>query len=257
MIFRKGQRVEIFRKSDDEGWENETKHPINLGLYIQDRFDWRGLIVNAGVRFDYFDYKALRIRDPHNPFDPDGYLNDGVVDSAQDASGLVLDESDLEESEKFTRLSPRIGISFPVSDRTQMHINFGKFFQRPDLRRLYTGYDFFEARILGGSFYPFAMPNLEPEKITQYEIGMNHQLGELVPQMERLTGNLEDTQITIQEIQTSIPESVAMIRKIMIILFSMLIFTQVPSMFMGGLLVSGALFPTRSSSDDNNETSSR
>jgi len=149
-------------ESDNEGVFNETKHPINLGIYVQDRFDWRGLIVNAGLRFDYFDYKAQKLKDLSDPFGGDG----------------ILDEADLEDSEKFTRVSPRLGISFPVSDRTQMHINFGKFFQRPDLNRLYVGYDFFETRVSAGSYYPIGSPNLKPEKITQYEFGINHQLGD-------------------------------------------------------------------------------
>ena len=154
--------------SDDEDWKNDTKHPINLGVYLQDRFDWRGLIINAGLRFDYFDYKALRIKNPNNPFDPD----------TLDASDNTLDLSDVEESEKFTRISPRLGFSFPVSDVTQMHINYGKFFQRPDLTNLYVGYDYYEARNGAGFFSVFASPNLEPEKVTQYEVGMTHQLND-------------------------------------------------------------------------------
>ena len=153
-------------ESDTMGFRNNTKHPINLGLYVQDRFDWRGLIVNGGLRFDYFDYKALRLRDPLRPFDPDH------------TGSSTLDSTDLEDSKKFTRVSPRLGVSFPVSDKTQMHINYGKFYQRPDLNRLYAGYDFLEARITAGSFYPFPSPNLQPEKITQYEFGVTHQLGE-------------------------------------------------------------------------------
>lgn len=150
--------------ADGDSYVNEAKHPVNLGLYIQDRFEWRGLIISGGLRFDYFDYKALRLKDVTRPFGP---VNDGIIDP-----------EDLEESEKFTRLSPRLGISFPVSDRTQMHINYGIFYQRPDLRRLYNGYDFLEARIGAGSFYPFASPNLKPETITQYEVGVTQQLGD-------------------------------------------------------------------------------
>ncbi len=155
-------------ESDNQDYLNSTKEPIFLGLYIQDRFDWRGLIVNAGLRFDYFDYKALRIINLSNPFDPDT-LN---------PSDVTLDEADLEESTKHTKISPRLGISFPISDVTQMHINFGKFFQRPDLQNLYVGYDYFEARNGAGFFSVFASPNLEPEKSTQYEVGVTHQLGD-------------------------------------------------------------------------------
>ena len=159
---------EFGEESDDEDFMNDTKNPINLGIYLQDRFEWRDFVINAGVRFDYFDYKALRLINIENPFDP--YELD---------PDRTIDKEDLEDSEKFTRVSPRLGISFPVSDKTQVYMNYGKFFQRPDLRRLYVGYDFLETRISAGSYYPFASPNLEPEEITQYEFGITRQLGDL------------------------------------------------------------------------------
>jgi outer membrane receptor protein involved in Fe transport len=155
-------------ESDSQNFMNDTKHPINLGVYLQDRFEWSAFVVNAGVRFDYFDYKALRLRDIYRPFDPDN------------TGSSTIERSDLENSKKFTRVSPRLGISFPVSDKTQLYFNFGKFYQRPDLVRLYTGYDFLEARVTAGSYYPFPSPNLEPEMTTQYEFGMTHQLGDKI-----------------------------------------------------------------------------
>ena len=153
-------------ESDNEDWKNDTKHPINLGLYLQDRIDWGGFIINAGLRFDMFDYKSLRIKDLENPLDPGNLTG---IDT--------LDAGDFEDSKVFTRLSPRLGIGFPVSDKTQFHINYGKFFQRPDLVHLYTGYDFLAERIGAGSYYAFPSPNLEPEKVTQYEAGVTHQIG--------------------------------------------------------------------------------
>jgi len=158
-------------EADPSGYENNTKHPINLGLYLNDRLEYRGLIVNLGVRFDFFDYKAKRLKNVERPFDPDGT---GTV-----SADNTIDEEDLEDSKKYTRLSPRLGLSFPISDKTQMHVNYGVFYQRPDLQNLYLGYDFLEARVGAGSYYAFPSPNLEPETITQYEIGMTHQLGEV------------------------------------------------------------------------------
>jgi outer membrane receptor protein involved in Fe transport len=179
-----GVAVSRDEQTADEAWKHGVKNPINLGIYLQDRFDWRGLILNIGVRFDYFDYKAQRIRNLERPFDPDGRLDEDnpgypfPANETLDSLANVIDETDLEESEKFTRLSPRVGISFPISDNTQMHINYGQFYQRPDLQNLYVGYEFYDARVTGGSFFPFSNPSLEPEKTTQYEIGMTHQLGE-------------------------------------------------------------------------------
>ena len=146
---------------------NKVKHPINLGLYVQDRFEYRGLIVNGGLRFDYFDYKTDRVKNLRDPLDPNNTGND------------VMDPGDLEPSEKFYRVSPRVGVSFPISDKSQMHVNYGVFYQRPDLNNLYVNYDFFAARISAGSYLPFSNPNLKPETITQYEIGLTRQLGEV------------------------------------------------------------------------------
>jgi len=162
-------------ESDNESWQNSTKHPINWAAFLQDRLEWRGMIVTAGLRFDYYDYRARRLRNTDLPLDPDSLQ----FKSPGSPGTTTLEESDLEPSKKFTRLSPRLGIAFPVSDKTQMHLNYGKFYQRPDLIRLYVGYNFYEKMInRGGFFYPFGNPNIEPEKTTQYEVGVSHRLGD-------------------------------------------------------------------------------
>ena len=161
---------------DGDDWWRKAKNPINLGAYVQERFEWQGLIVNAGLRFDFFDYNALRLRNAEFPFDPDNLLDTG--DPVADSLALILDRDDVEESEKFYRVSPRLGLSFPISERTQMHINYGKFYQRPNLNNLFVNYQFFEARVDAGSFLPFPSPNLGPEKTTQYEFGASYLLGD-------------------------------------------------------------------------------
>lgn len=153
-------------EDDPSGDFNNTKQPYNLGLFIQDRMDWRGLVVQAGLRFDYFNYNTKRLKNPADPFGA--------------ATPDVLDDADLEDAKNFYRFSPRLGVSFPVSPTTQMHINYGKFFQRPDLNNLYVGYDFLQDRVTAGSYFPFPSPNLEPEKTTQYEVGVTQALGDNV-----------------------------------------------------------------------------
>ena len=63
---------------------NGAKNPINAALYVQDKFEWEGLVVNAGLRLDYFDYRTERLRDPQNPLDPAPYGASGTgIGSAQ------------------------------------------------------------------------------------------------------------------------------------------------------------------------------
>ena len=173
-------------ESDDEDWQNETKHPLDIGFFLQDRLEFRGLILTAGLRFDYFDYKARRFRDVELPLNPDclgcpDEIIDGVLVTypPDDGTASSLDLSDTEASKKFTRLSPRLGIAFPVSDKTQMRLSYGHFYQRPVLDRLYVGYDFMGYKIRTGGYYvSFGSPNIEPPKTTAYEIGISQQLGE-------------------------------------------------------------------------------
>ncbi len=166
-------------ETDDDGldWRNKTKNPVDLALYLQDRIEYRGLIITAGLRFDYFDYKGYNLLNPDLPLDPDSLqfdddlTNDGLVNS--------LELEDLEEADAFTRLSPRLGIAFPVSEKTQMRISYGKFFQRPNLQDLYVGFSFMEFQLLGsGYFTEWGNPNLEPPKTTAYEVGVTRQLGD-------------------------------------------------------------------------------
>lgn len=179
--FRDANRYgyDIFgEESDDQDWRNEAKNPIDLAFYLQDRVEWQGLIITAGLRFDYFDYKTDRLKNPDLPMDPDSLQYDENPNN--DDLAFSLEQDDLEASEKFTRVSPRLGISFPVSDRTQMRVSYGKFFQRPDLQNLYVGYDFLEYQVQGlsGYFTTWGNPNLEPPKTTAYEVGITHQLAD-------------------------------------------------------------------------------
>ena len=39
-------------------------------------------------------------------------------------------------------LSPRLGLSFPITDRGVIHFSYGHFFQIPDFQYLYSSPDF-------------------------------------------------------------------------------------------------------------------
>ena len=66
-------------------------------------------------------------------------------------------------------------MGFPVSDQTLIHVNYGKFFQQPNLQDLYVSYGFLEHKVnIGGYFVGFVNPNLKPEQTTAYELGITH-----------------------------------------------------------------------------------
>jgi outer membrane receptor protein involved in Fe transport len=155
---------------DQLGEESDTsfggldgaKHPITFALYLQDKVEWRGLILNAGLRWDYLDPKTKRLKEETNPLDSQGQLSKGQ----------------LEDSKAHHQFSPRLGVGFPVTDRTVFHFSYGKFFQQPELQNLYVSYRYLEYKVqTGGYYYAFGNPNLKPEQTTAYEVGVSHQMG--------------------------------------------------------------------------------
>lgn len=141
------------------------KHPIDFGIFLQDKYEYEGLVINGGLRYDYFNTDTQALVDPSRPLD-------------QGTPGEI-DEADLTKNEVYHRVSPRIGVGFPVTDKTLVRFNYGRFFQPPNLENLYVGYRFLEYKAeLGGYFVSFGNPNLEPEVTTAYETAIAQTLGD-------------------------------------------------------------------------------
>ncbi|HDK35277.1 MAG TPA: hypothetical protein ENG82_00120, partial [Bacteroidetes bacterium] len=124
-------------------------HPQIFNAYFQDTAEWPGLIVNAGVRFDYMNPEKEHRSDKMDRFSP------------------------LVPTEPKWKISPRLGISHPITDRTVLHFQYGKFFQSPDFLDLYANLDPDVAR----SYDYIGNPDMNPLKTTAYELGITHQLG--------------------------------------------------------------------------------
>jgi len=149
---------DLYGNRIDDGIQT-PKYPVFAGLYLQDKLEFNDLIINAGLRFDYFFTDDQVFVNPHNiKFDE----ND------------VVDPSSLRDLGAFTRWSPRLGFSFPVTEKTVFHAQYGKFYQQSRLRDIYNSYDKASRAIKGGGYVGFG---IKPERTTQYEIGFRQQLG--------------------------------------------------------------------------------
>ena len=148
--------------NQDSGIDGPRK-PKTLGAYLQDKYERSGVIVNYGLRYDYINVNTKSLKSEQYP------LGTGPAYS--------LADSNLTDSKTYTRLSPRIGVGFPISDRTVLHANWGQFYQQPNLQDLYVSYRFLEYKINNaGYFVGFGNPNLKPEQTQAYEIGIAHLL---------------------------------------------------------------------------------
>lgn len=136
--------------TEPEYWLNrglhETHHPVEFAAYVQDKMEFNSMILNVGVRYDAFHPGVhwFTTRDLFNlSVDPD-------FDPALDADRDQVDENGrikygfdnaLDKprapARSFHRVSPRIGVSFPITDNTVLHFNYGHFYQMPPLDRLF------------------------------------------------------------------------------------------------------------------------
>ncbi len=204
----------ITGESDENGGLEGAKHPVTFAAFLQDKFELDGMIINAGLRFDYLDVNTQRLRDETSPLDPDHYL--GLPNPTDEQRDLAnqLDPGDLEDSRAEVEFSPRVGIAFPVSEHTVFHASYGRFMQRPDLMRLYVSYDFLEYMVTEAPFFfPFGNPNLKPERTSAYEIGLTRQIG---PQSKfGVTAYYKDvTDLTQIVHQASVPNSFSTYRNV-------------------------------------------
>lgn len=140
--------------------------PIIGYAYLQDRFELEDLVLNLGVRMDYFDLKSYVLVNPALP------LSGGTDPNAIDDGDFKLRDVEIE-------FSPRIGIGFPVTESTVFHAQYGRFIQVPELNDVYFGpYDYLQFN--PGGFDPQNGFNgdLKPEETTQYEIGFRQLLAD-------------------------------------------------------------------------------
>jgi outer membrane receptor protein involved in Fe transport len=137
------------------------RKPFTASGYLQDKYEKSGIVVNAGVRYDYLNVNAKALKSEDTPLGPDN----------------VLTEADLTDAKTYSRISPRLGVGFPVTDRMVMHVNWGQFYQQPNLQDLYVSYRFLDYKVRKGGYYvPFGNPNLKPEMTTAYEVGIAQQV---------------------------------------------------------------------------------
>jgi hypothetical protein len=136
------------------------KHPFFAAGYLQDRIEFSDLNINAGLRYDVMNFDDWTYTTP----DALGY----------DLANFVL--SNPGKAKTYSYLEPRLGFSFPASDRTVFHMQYGKFVQAPPLYTTYVSRANALRYLEGGNFFlsPIGY-NIQPVRTTQYEIGFSQQ----------------------------------------------------------------------------------
>ena len=176
--------------------------PIETALYVQDKMEYEGLILNLGLRMDAFNANR---KYAESIYDPLGFQTwnggDGrpsntasiwqsymakkdwfavipgvTADYMSAFDGLRNDKNTVDSEWKFA-LSPRVGLSFPITDNSKLRFNYGHFYQRPSWSKI-MGFptSWYESDPLGSVRMDqwqgyYGNPGIAYERTIQYEIG--------------------------------------------------------------------------------------
>ncbi|MBT4502706.1 MAG: TonB-dependent receptor [Gemmatimonadetes bacterium] len=183
-------------QSDGEGLEAPRK-PVMASAFLQDKIEYNDLIINAGLRYEYYYADSWRFLDQSAPVrDGENYT-------------MVIEDEDgkyMQKTRKFHEFSPRLGFSFPVSDVTVFHAQYGRFSQMPAMTDMFTGGAGLAVEMGGQNYIRFPTAfDIEPIRTTQYEIGFEQQFTDFAS--FDITGFYRDVkgqlQIAKQELSTS------------------------------------------------------
>jgi outer membrane receptor protein involved in Fe transport len=145
---------------------NDAKHPITGGFYVRDKVSFSDFNFNGGLRVDFLDVNTKVWKD--------------LEHDITGADGIIASDDDFVDSKTNWSVSPRLGFSFPVTDKTIFHAQYGKMVQMPQLTLLYVSQETMR-RFLSTSLQDVIENSaLTPSKLTQYEIGLKHQIGDLI-----------------------------------------------------------------------------
>lgn len=156
----------------DEASLNRSKYdaePIEFAGYIQDKIEYEDVIINIGLRLDYFDSRGRVLMDPADP-----NIN---VPLRLGLDSLTLSQREpyfYKDAKPKWQLSPRFGIAYPVSANGVIHFSYGHFLQIPTFQYLFNG-GAYKVPETGSVGSPYGNPDLKPQRTVMYEIGIRQQ----------------------------------------------------------------------------------
>lgn len=139
-------------------WDNYKKEPYEYSVYLQDKMEFDELVINLGLRYDYFNANTVFPTQLRNPANQDYY---------PDSTGRM---STYPKVNAQKQLSPRFGLSYTLGKAAVLHFSYGHFFQMPPMYALYQNSRF----LIPSSDYSTVLgnPNIKAEKTVKYEMGL-------------------------------------------------------------------------------------
>jgi len=96
--------------------------PIEINGYVQDKIEFWGMIANIGLRWNYY----MQTTDRWNVHETLNYASNTDVFNA-----VLADSFPKIRPKPQSYISPRLGISFPITTNSKVYFNYGHFVQMP------------------------------------------------------------------------------------------------------------------------------
>ncbi len=132
--------------------------PYEFSGYLQDKMEYDDMVINLGIRMDYFDPNTVFPSDKRNP--------DNAIKN--------VPQSSYNKADKKIQICPRLGLSYQLGSRANLRFGYGHFFQMPPMYTMFTNHSF----LVSPADYSTIMgnPQIKAQKTVQYEIGLKQEL---------------------------------------------------------------------------------
>lgn len=142
-----------------EDYRTQWNHfPYRLGAYLQDKLEFEGMIANIGVRLDYNEPNS-------NWFTVDPYMK-YIFRKYKDQ---IYTDAPSEKAKGHLRISPRLGISHPISENVKLYFSYGHFYSMPSSTNMYV---INQARA-SDAITQLGNPSLQLPRTIAYELGVD------------------------------------------------------------------------------------
>jgi len=145
--------------------------PVTYAAWAADRLDLGDVVLELGLRYDYMDTKALFPNTPGRISTNPAWQSAAATNDAAYAASLA---AVFTPAETHTTLSPRLRVSFPITERTDFRLSYAHQVQTPEFLTL-----------LSGSNNDLSFTNTNDQfgrdvgfgKTIQFEFGVRHAFG--------------------------------------------------------------------------------
>jgi outer membrane receptor protein involved in Fe transport len=124
--------------------------------------EYEELVLNFGLRYDYFNANTNYPTNRQNPANQGSY---------EDPSFMT----DYKKADPQEQWSPRLGLAYTLGQAAVLHFSYGHFFQMPPFYALYNNYRFLVPTNNFGTEHGNAQ--LKAQKTVKYEMGLWQQIG--------------------------------------------------------------------------------